>query len=65
MHVTDKSGTSAVCTYTADWSRSLPFRLRANGTFDLLITPSVPENRMWNVAVSCDNGTSTQTTHFY
>jgi hypothetical protein len=65
VHITDKSGTSSVCTYTADWFRSLPFPLKANSTFDLLIAPSVPENRTWNVNVNCDNGTSTRTTHFY
>jgi hypothetical protein len=65
VHVTDNSGTSSVCTYTADWFRSLPFPLKANSTFDLLIAPSVPENRTWNINVNCDNGTSTQTTHFY
>jgi hypothetical protein len=63
-HITDRSGVSAQCTYTSDfYTRS--FFLQANSTHDLKIVPAIPEFRNWNVNISCDNGTSTQTTTFF
>ena|ERR1700757_4707348 len=54
VHVTDRSGVTSWCTYSADWYHSLPFFLPANGTYDLLITPSFPEGRTWNTSVTCE-----------
>ncbi|KUI39087.1 hypothetical protein [Mycobacterium sp. GA-2829] len=63
-HIQDRSGKAAQCTYTSDWyTRS--FFLPANGTYDLVIFPAVPKFQNWNVTVSCDNGTKTQTTTFF
>jgi hypothetical protein len=63
-HITDRSGVSAQCTYTSDfYTRS--FFLQANSTYDLRIVPAIPEFRNWNVNISCDNGTSTDTTTFF
>lgn len=63
-HITDRSGVSAQCTYTSDfYTRS--FFLPANSTHDLKIIPAIPEFRNWNVDITCDNGTSTQTTTFF
>ena len=49
----------------ADWFHSLPFSLTGNGSYDLLIVPSVPEGRDWTVTVNCDNGSATTVTKFY
>lgn len=63
-HITDRSGVTSQCTYTSDfYTRSFP--LKANSTFDLKIVPAIPQFRNWNVAINCDNGTSTQTTTFF
>lgn len=62
-HVTDRSGVTSQCQYTADfYNRS--FRLNANSTADLkIIAP--PLLRNWDVDITCDNGTSTHTTTFF
>jgi hypothetical protein len=65
VHIHDKTGKSGTCRYDADWYHSLPFFLRANGNWDLVVVPSVPESRNWDVTVSCTNGFSTNTTLFY
>jgi hypothetical protein len=63
-HITDRSGVSSQCTYaTDDFSRG--FGLAANSSYDLKIVPAVPKFRNWNVTVTCDNGTSTQTTTYF
>jgi hypothetical protein len=63
-HITDRSGVTSQCTYTSDfYTRS--FALKANSTFDLKIVPAIPQLRNWDVTISCDNGTSTQTTTFF
>lgn len=63
-HITDRSGVSSQCTYTSDFfTRS--FALNANSTFDLRIVPAIPQFRNWDVAINCDNGTSTHTTTFF
>lgn len=62
-HVTDRSGVTSQCQYTADFfNRS--FRLEANSTTDLKIT-APPLLRNWDVDITCDNGTSTHTTTFF
>ncbi|HEX3289629.1 MAG TPA: hypothetical protein VHT50_34375 [Mycobacterium sp.] len=64
VHITDRSGVTAQCTYDADgFKRS--FRLDANGSTDLKIVPAIPKLDHWNINVTCDNGTSTQTTQFF
>ncbi|CAN5712507.1 hypothetical protein BH10ACT9_BH10ACT9_33200 [soil metagenome] len=63
-HVTDRSGVAAQCEYRSDWyTRS--FFLPANSSFDLVIVPAIPKFQNWNVEISCDNGTSTQTSTFF
>jgi hypothetical protein len=63
-HITDRSGVSSQCTYTADdYNRS--FALPANSSYDLKIVPAVPQFRNWNITIACDNGTSTQTTDYF
>lgn len=63
-HIQDRSGKDAQCTYKSDWyTRS--FFLRANTTFDLVIFPAVPKFQNWNITITCDNGTKTETTTFF
>jgi hypothetical protein len=63
-HITDRSGVAGQCTYDSDgYVRS--FFLPANSTYDLVIVPAIPEFRNWNVKITCDNGTTTQTTNFF
>lgn len=63
-HIRDRSGVAAQCTYDSDgYVRS--FFLPANSTYDLVIVPAIPEFRNWNINITCDNGTSTQTTTFF
>lgn len=64
VHITDRSGVTSQCTYDADgFTRT--FRLDANGSTDLKIVPAVPKFDNWNINITCDNGTSTQTTQFF
>jgi hypothetical protein len=64
VHITDRSGVTSQCTYDADgFTRA--FRLEANSSTDLKIVPAVPKLDNWNINVTCDNGTSTQTTQFF
>ena len=41
------------------------FPLKAMQTYDLVIVPSFPENRVWDVRVRCDDGNGTRTSYFY
>lgn len=63
--VTDRSGVTSQCTYTADNGFTRSFGLEANSTFKLNIVPAIPAFRNWNVSVGCDNGTRTDTTTFF
>ena len=64
VHITDRSGVTSQCTYDADgFTRT--FRLEANKSTDLKIVPAVPKFDNWNINITCDNGTSTQTTQFF
>ena len=66
VHVWSPPGwQSSWCNYNADWYHSLPFYLESGTTYDLLIAPSVPENRMWSVDLNCDNGQHAHTTYYY
>lgn len=63
-HITDRSGVSSQCTYTAD-NFTRAFALPANSQYDLRIVPAVPRFKNWNVTVACDNGTTTATTTYF
>jgi Domain of unknown function (DUF4189) len=63
-HITDRSGVSSQCTYTAD-NFNRAFALSANSTYDLRIVPAVPRFKNWNITIACDNGTSTSTTTYF
>ena len=67
MHaqITDRSGVTPQCTYTADNGFTRSFALNANSTSKLNIVPASPELRNWNVSVACDKGTRTDTTTFF
>ena len=65
VHIRDQGGASTWCIYTADWYQSPRFPLKAKQTYDLVIVPSFPENRLWDVRVKCDDGNGTRTTYFY
>jgi hypothetical protein len=63
-HITDRSGVASQCVYDSDgYQRS--FFLPAKGTYDLVIVPAIPKFANWNVKITCDNGTSTQTSTFF
>jgi hypothetical protein len=64
VHVRHASPMSNWCTYTADWYQSPRFHL-VSGAYDLVIFPSVPENRNWDVRVACDDGAVVRMTKFY
>lgn len=63
-HITDRSGVSSQCTYTAD-NFNRAFALPANSKYDLRIVPAVPQFRNWTVTIACDNGTSTTATTYF
>ncbi len=65
VNVTDKSGTTSWCRYSAEWFTPPPFLLFANKTYPLMIPFSSPDDKVWNVNVNCDNGASTHTTYNY
>ncbi|MGV0850559.1 hypothetical protein [Mycolicibacterium phlei] len=52
----NRSHDAGWCVYTADWYTSPPFYLAANATHELVMFPSYPENRDWNVNVDCSDG---------
>ena len=59
FHITDRSGVAAQCTYSSE-GVDFGFALPANGSFDLFV-PAVREFRNRTGKVTCDNGTSTDT----
>ncbi|MCZ8381285.1 DUF4189 domain-containing protein [Mycobacterium sp. CPCC 205372] len=63
-HITDRSGVSSQCTYTAE-NFNRAFALPANAQYDLRVVPAVPRFRNWTVTIACDNGTSTTTTTYF
>jgi hypothetical protein len=65
VNITDKSGTTSWCTYSAETYKSPPLLLAADATYPLVIPFSAPDNRVWNVVVNCDNGANTYTTYNY
>lgn len=52
----NRSQDAGLCVYTADWYVSPPFYLAADSTYNLVIAPSFPEDRDWNVNVTCGDG---------
>jgi hypothetical protein len=64
FHVTDRSGVASQCTYSSEGFTSDSFSLPANGPFDLFV-PAVRELRNRIGTVTCDNGTSANTSVFF
>jgi hypothetical protein len=63
FHVTDRSGVASQCTYSSEGFES-GFGLPANGSFDLFV-PAVRLLKNRTGTVTCDNGTTTNTSVFY
>jgi hypothetical protein len=64
FHVTDRSGVASQCTYSSEGFTSDSFSLPANGSFDLFV-PAVPLFKNRTGTVTCDNGTSANTSVFF
>jgi hypothetical protein len=59
-----RSEVASQCVYDSDgYHRS--FFLAAKATYDLVIVPAIPKFSNWDVNITCDNGTSTQTSTFF
>lgn len=65
VHVRSWTPSTTNCVYTADGWVTRHFRLPSQGTADVVIAPSVPLFKPWNINVSCDNGKSTAFTYWY
>jgi hypothetical protein len=68
VHVRSWTGGQANCTYMANSlgvGVSRNFTLAGLATQDVVITPSVPLFRPWDINVSCSNGKSTRFTYWY
>lgn len=63
FHVTDRSGVASQCTYSSEGFES-GFGLPANGSFDLFV-PAIRLLKNRTGTVTCDNGTSANTSVFY
>jgi hypothetical protein len=63
FHITDRSGVASQCTYSSEGFES-SFALPANGSFDLFV-PAVRLFKTRTGTVTCDNGTSTNTSVVY
>jgi hypothetical protein len=63
FHVTDRSGVASQCTYSSEGFET-SFGLPANGSFDLSV-PAIRLLKNRTGTVTCDNGTSTNTSVFY
>jgi hypothetical protein len=63
FHITDRSGVASQCTYSSEGFET-SFALPANGSFDLFV-PAFPLGKTRTGTVTCDNGTSTNTSVFY
>lgn len=64
VHINDRSGVASQCQYKSD-SYTRAFFLPAKSTYDLRIVPAIPEFRDRPVNITCDNGTSTNTSTFF
>lgn len=65
VHIRDTSGIDSWCNYHADYYNSTNFFLPANGTYDLVIRPSFPQFRLWDVNVYCDDHGDRTLKYFY
>lgn len=63
FHVTDRSGVASQCTYSSEGYTD-SFGLPANGSFDLFV-PAIRLFKTRTGVITCDNGTSTNTSVFY
>lgn len=63
FHVTDRSGVASQCTYSSEGFES-NFGLPANGSFDLFV-PAIRLFKQRTGTITCDNGTSTNTSVFF
>ena len=63
FHVTDRSGVASQCTYSSEGYTD-SFGLPANGSFDLFV-PAIRMFKSRTGTITCDNGTSTNTSVFY
>jgi hypothetical protein len=63
FHVTDRSGVASQCTYSSEGYTD-SFSLPASSSFDLFV-PAVRLLKTRTGTVSCDNGTSTNTSVFF
>jgi hypothetical protein len=63
FHVTDRSGVASQCTYSSEGYTDT-FGLPANGSFDLFV-PAIRKFKTRTGLITCDNGTSTNTSVFY
>jgi hypothetical protein len=63
FHVTDRSGVASQCTYSSEGYTD-SFGLPANGSFDLFV-PAIRIFKTRTGVITCDNGTSTNTSVFY
>ena len=63
FHVTDRSGVASQCTYSSEGYTD-SFGLPANGSFDLFV-PAIRMFKTRTGTITCDNGTSTNTSVFY
>jgi hypothetical protein len=63
FHVTDRSGIASQCTYSSEGYTD-SFGLPANGSFDLVV-PAIRMFKTRTGTITCDNGTSTNTSVFY
>lgn len=63
FHVTDRSGVASQCTYSSEGYTD-SFGLAANSSFDLFV-PAIRLLKTRTGTISCDNGTSTNTSVFF
>jgi hypothetical protein len=63
FHVTDRSGVASQCTYSSEGYTD-SFSLPANASSDLFV-PAVRLLKTRTGTISCDNGTSTNTSVFF
>lgn len=63
FHVTDRSGVASQCTYSSEGYTDT-FGLPAKGSFDLFV-PAFRKFTTRTGVITCDNGTSTNTSVFY
>lgn len=67
--VTDRSGVTSECKYESSTpgreTYDQSFALGAHSTENVDIVPAVPAFQNWDVTITCDNGTKTETSTFF